>query len=430
MTPRVRVVVVDYDGGDLTLECLRSLVATDWPADALEIVLVDNASPSPVVDIVSEELPSVRVVRAAANRGFGAGCNLGLRDLDAVDYAALVNNDVVVPAGWLHPLVEAFGTEAAIGATCPKILLHDRYREVVVDAPTSTRRLDRRPRGVCVLGFRAADRDLWARVRFPSGFWGPEYAREQAVVQWTGNGGPATLLVPAVDGPTELLLAADRPTRVTLSTAGGTTAVIATSTPTWHTVPEGGDALDVIHNVGSTIGPDGYGTDRGYLEVDRGQYDDPVDVGAWCGAGVLLSRDYLHDVGIFDEELFLYYEDIELAWRGATRGWRYRTAPESVVRHVHSASTSANALRTSELNERNRLLVLARHGPRAATRRALWRFGLATASYARRDLAAPVARGDAPNPRTVSMRLRALGGFVRRARVFSRTNRSIGPDAK
>lgn len=430
MTPRVRIVVVDYGGGDLTLECLRSLVATDWPADALEIVLVDNASPRPVVETVAEELPSVRVIRAPANRGFGAGCNLGLQDLDTFDYAALVNNDVTVPAGWLRPLVHAFGTEPSLGAACPKILMRDRYREVVLDSPTNTHRLDPRERGVCVLGVRSRDRDLWTRVRFPSGFWGPEYERDQTVVQWTGNGTPALLLVPAVDEPTEMLLAADRPTRVTLTAGGNPATVVATSRPTWHSMPAGGVTHDIIHNVGTTISSDGYGADRGYLEIDRGQYDDPVDVDAWCGAGVLLGADYLRDVGLFDEELFLYYEDVELAWRGRAHGWRYRTVPESALRHVHSASTSAHALRTSELNERNRLLVLARHGTRPATARALWRFGLATASYARRDVAARIARGDPPNPRTVSMRLRAIAGFARRARAFNGANPSPGADAK
>ncbi len=35
-----------------------------------------------------------------------------------------------------------------------------------------------------------------------------------------------------------------------------------------------------------------------------------VDV---CGGGVLLRSDYLDDVGLFDEDFFLYYEDTDLA---------------------------------------------------------------------------------------------------------------------
>ena len=41
-TPRVRAVVLNYNGGDLTLECLRRLCATEWPANRFEVVLVDE----------------------------------------------------------------------------------------------------------------------------------------------------------------------------------------------------------------------------------------------------------------------------------------------------------------------------------------------------------------------------------------------------
>jgi len=42
---------------------------------------------------------------------------------------------------------------------------------------------------------------------------------------------------------------------------------------------------------------------------------------------------------LFDERLFLYYEDLELAWRGRRRGWRYHYVPESTVRHLHAATS-------------------------------------------------------------------------------------------
>lgn len=412
--PRVRVVVVDYDGGDLTLECLRSLVATDWPPGALEVVLVDNASPHPIVGRVAEELPSVSIVRAGANRGFGAGCNLALHDLDGLDHVALVNNDVVVPSGWLGPLVEALEADATIGAACPKILLRDRYREVLVESESARRRLDPRPRGVRLSGLRIGGRDCWSRARCRAGFWGPEYRAGEPVGYWTGNGPAASLLVPDLPGGVELLVAADRPVRAALRAGDAVTTVDVGPAPTWHAIEPGGPAFDVIHNVGTDLVADGYGADRGYLETDHGQRDEPTDVFAWCGAAVLLSARYLRDVGLFDEGLFLYYEDLDLAWRGRGRGWRYRTVPGSVVRHVHSAAASRDALRTAELNERNHLRVLARHGTRTETARALWHHLLATGSYARRDLAAPLLRGERPNPATVTLRLRALRPTPRR----------------
>ena len=112
--PLVHVVVVDYGGGALTLACLRSLVATDWPADRLRIVLVDNASPEPVTDRVRAELPDVHVITSEVNRGFAGGSNLGIRERGDADFVALVNNDATVDPGWLAPLVETLTADPAL----------------------------------------------------------------------------------------------------------------------------------------------------------------------------------------------------------------------------------------------------------------------------------------------------------------------------
>jgi len=127
---------------------------------------------------------------------------------------------------------------------------------------------------------------------------------------------------------------------------------------------------------------------------------------------VLLTARYLADVGLFDEQLFLYYEDIDLAWRGRERGWRYRFVPKSVVRHVHSASTVEGSPLFDYYNERNRLITLTRHADRRAVAKALARYLLVTGSYTRRDVVSPTLRGKAPRPQIPLRRLRALGGYA------------------
>jgi N-acetylglucosaminyl-diphospho-decaprenol L-rhamnosyltransferase len=123
------------------------------------------------------------------------------------------------------------------------------------------------------------------------------------------------------------------------------------------------DGRPVLNNVGNVLGPTWELHDRGYEEVDTGQYDAPEDVWAWCGAAVLLRTRYLDQVGHFDERLFMYAEDVDLAWRGARQGWRYRYVPTSVVRHLHGASSGGQRTpRLDVLNRRNRLVVVTRHG--------------------------------------------------------------------
>jgi N-acetylglucosaminyl-diphospho-decaprenol L-rhamnosyltransferase len=160
---------------------------------------------------------------------------------------------------------------------------------------------------------------------------------------------------------------------------------------------------------------DRYAIDRGYLEPDDGRFDTPDDVFAWCGAAVLLKRAYLDDVGFFDERLFLYYEDLELSWRGREHGWKYRYVPTSVVHHVHAATSIEGSALKDYYNERNRLLVLTRHASRRDLVRSLIRYLLVTASYARRDVFRPLLHGRPPRSSIVRRRLRAFGGYLRRA---------------
>jgi GT2 family glycosyltransferase len=158
--------------------------------------------------------------------------------------------------------------------------------------------------------------------------------------------------------------------------------------------------------------------------VDDGQLDEPADVFAWCGAAVLLRREYLDDVGLLDERLFLYYEDFELAWRGRERGWRYRYVPASVVRHVHSATVGKGSAIHSHLGDRNRLLTLARHDTAADAGRALWRYLGTTASYARRDVVSPLLRGDRPSGEIVGRRVKAFGAALVRMPGMLRSRRA------
>ena len=173
-----------------------------------------------------------------------------------------------------------------------------------------------------------------------------------------------------------------------------------------------GPPYDVINNVGSVVFDDGAGADRGWLARDEGQLDEPVEVFAWCGGSVLLRPAYLADVGLFDERFFLYYEDTDLSWRGRARGWRYRTVPSSVVRHVHAASSGEGTAVFAHYVERNRLLMLVKDAPLDLVAAQMWRYLLVTASYARRDVVAPVLAGRRPHPTVVARRLRSLRSFV------------------
>src|SRR5581483_3513193 len=115
---------------------------------------------------------------------------------------------------------------------------------------------------------------------------------------------------------------------------------------------------------------------------DRGQFDRAEDIDLWSGGAVLLRGTYLRVCGLFDERLFLYYEDVDLALRGRKAGGRHRYVPTSVVDREHSATAVSGSAFAEYYKERNHLLVVARHAP---WRLVVWlpiRHLIATASYA------------------------------------------------
>jgi GT2 family glycosyltransferase len=384
---RVRVVVVNHKGGEATLRCLRALVQTDWPPDQLDVVVVDNASNDSVVDRIHEERLGIEVVVSERNLGFGGGNNLALRDRAGVDYVALVNPDTQVTKGWLSPLVDTLGQDPKLGAVCPKILLSGRYDRLAITSPTHIQRSlgHSRALGVRIRGVRVGGIDVMPRTRWISGTWGPERSG-----RWTNGSALIYLPVPDSCTPPNASIQLDAPVLRTVTLESGDQRYEYSVGPKgrWCTFPPAHPGAVLVNSVGTNLLGDGYGADRGWLEPDLGQYDDPVDVFAWSGAAVLIRGEYLDEVGLFDERLFLYYEDFELSWRGHARGWRYRTVPSSVIYHDHAVSTVEGSSVFDFFNERNRLLVLTRHGSPSLAWRAWARYVLATASYGRRDLVA------------------------------------------
>jgi hypothetical protein len=85
----------------------------------------------------------------------------------------------------------------------------------------------------------------------------------------------------------------------------------------------------------------------------------------------------------------------------------------SVVRHVHAASSVDGSSFKRYLDERNHLVVTARHASLGTAALAVARSLAVTASYARRDLLAPALDGRPVHPSVVKTRLAALVGFVK-----------------
>ena len=127
------------------------------------------------------------------------------------------------------------------------------------------------------------------------------------------------------------------------------------------------DRPDVLNSAGDTYGLDGLPANRGVWEVDAGQYDAMADVFGACGGAAAYRRAMLDEIGLFDEDLFMYCEDVDIAWRAQVAGYRCVFAPQSIVYHRLSATGGGKT--ASYYTGRNTLWVIAKDYPPALLRR-------------------------------------------------------------
>lgn len=99
---------------------------------------------------------------------------------------------------------------------------------------------------------------------------------------------------------------------------------------------------------------------------------DAFDVDFTLGATMMLKREVIEQLGMFDEAFFLYCEEVDWAWRIKKGGWRILCLPSARVTHIGGGSTSQ--VRPSSLIHlwKSRLLLYEKHYPSWKRRLARW----------------------------------------------------------
>ncbi len=246
----VTIIIPTYNGLRLLIACLDALRQQTYPAQATEIIVVDDASSDETASFVREHYPEARLVVMPRNRGLAAACNAGAAQAHG-QFLVMLNNDTEPEAGWLAALVASAEANPQAGAIASKMLLYDRR--------------------------------------------------------------------------------------------------------------------DILHNAGDVIGTDGVPRNRGVWQRDDGQFDQHPTVFGGCGGGVAYRRTAWEEAGGFDEHLFMYLEDVDLAWRLQLRGWGAIFAP--AARLYHHLSATGGGVLASFYTGRNMIWVLAKDMPAPLLRR-------------------------------------------------------------
>lgn len=122
--PNVTIIVLSYNSREHLAACFESLHALDYPAQQLELMLVDNASSDDSVAYVRQTFPTVTVIETGANLGFCGGNNAGAREARG-EWIAILNPDMRVEPDWLQQMVRTARHSPDIACVGSRILSWD-----------------------------------------------------------------------------------------------------------------------------------------------------------------------------------------------------------------------------------------------------------------------------------------------------------------
>lgn len=127
---KVAVVILNWNGKAMLKEYLAPLIShtptcittnSNLKGNNVSIIIADNNSTDGSVEWVKENHPNIRIIELDQNYGFTGGYNRALQQVQA-EYFILLNSDILVPDGWLQPLVTFMDSNKGVGICQPKML--------------------------------------------------------------------------------------------------------------------------------------------------------------------------------------------------------------------------------------------------------------------------------------------------------------------
>ena len=234
----ISIIVLNYNAGELLLNCIDSLKKSTY--QNIEILVVDNISSDDSHTKCKKQFPDIKLIQNRKNLGYCGGNNVGIKEAKG-EFIVILNPDTIVEENWLDEMFNAFN-EFGDGLYQPKIIS----------------------------------------------------LNESDIIQSTGN---------------------------------------------------------MIHAFG-------FARDKGRKIIKK--KEEIEKIGYASGTCLFTTKKVLEKVGLLDEFLFLYHDDLDLGWRAAQIGINSYYVPESKIFHAESYSLKWSAKKFYWL-ERNRKYCLKTH---------------------------------------------------------------------
>jgi GT2 family glycosyltransferase len=125
-SPKVSVIIVNWNNFKDTAECLESLRKVDYPN--FEVMVVDNGSSGNDTNLLRQGFGDfIKLIVSDRNLGFAGACNLGIKDAltRGAEYIALLNNDTVVAPDFIEAMVNVAQSDRKLGVAGGKIYCYE-----------------------------------------------------------------------------------------------------------------------------------------------------------------------------------------------------------------------------------------------------------------------------------------------------------------
>ena len=141
------------------------------------------------------------------------------------------------------------------------------------------------------------------------------------------------------------------------------------------------DRPGVINSVGIGFTRAGIAVDVGYGQPDGKQYKCPRPIFGACAGAAMYRRAVFDDIGLFDEDLFMWYEDVDLSFRAQLAGYSCTYVPTAIVYHIGGGTASPSNKLHLHFCSRNQVLVMVKNLPDPLRRRYFLRMSFICAKH-------------------------------------------------
>lgn len=129
--PKVIVITINYNQNQYTLDCIQSILKSDYPN--YKVLLVDNGSEQENVKKLGEKINNkVNLQKINPNRGYVGGINYGLEEGRKLnpDYFLIMNNDTIIDSRAISVLVNTCETYNNKAIVTGKVYHYDEPKKI------------------------------------------------------------------------------------------------------------------------------------------------------------------------------------------------------------------------------------------------------------------------------------------------------------